>query len=74
MSPLKLFEYLAAGLPVAAADLPGVTGVWPERVRAGARGLATSPRRSSARSHWAAAAPGETARFHRSQNRLEFPL
>ena len=31
MSPLKLYEYLAAGLPVAAADLPGVTGVWPER-------------------------------------------
>ena len=39
MSPLKLYEYLAAGLPVAAADLPGVHGVWPERcVVAGAPG------------------------------------
>lgn len=27
MSPLKLYEYLAAGLPVAAADLPPIRGV-----------------------------------------------
>jgi teichuronic acid biosynthesis glycosyltransferase TuaH len=27
MSPLKLYEYLAAGLPVAAVDLPGIAGV-----------------------------------------------
>jgi glycosyltransferase involved in cell wall biosynthesis len=33
MSPLKLYEYLAAGLPVAAADLPGIAGVCPERTR-----------------------------------------
>ncbi len=32
MSPLKLYEYLAAGVPVAAVDLPGVAGVCPERV------------------------------------------
>jgi glycosyltransferase involved in cell wall biosynthesis len=32
MSPLKLYEYLAAGLPVAAVDLPGIAPVCPERV------------------------------------------
>jgi teichuronic acid biosynthesis glycosyltransferase TuaH len=32
MSPLKLYEYLAAGLPVAATDLPGTAGVCPDRV------------------------------------------
>jgi glycosyltransferase involved in cell wall biosynthesis len=31
MSPLKLYEYLAAGLPVASIDLPGVASVCPER-------------------------------------------
>lgn len=33
MSPLKLYEYLAAGLPVAALDLPGIAGVGPDRVQ-----------------------------------------
>jgi glycosyltransferase involved in cell wall biosynthesis len=32
MSPLKLFEYLAAGLPVASIDLPGIRPHSPERV------------------------------------------
>ena len=32
MSPLKLYEYLAAGLPVAAADLPPIRGVDPRVV------------------------------------------
>jgi glycosyltransferase involved in cell wall biosynthesis len=31
MSPLKLYEYLAAGVPVASVDLPGVASVHPER-------------------------------------------
>jgi teichuronic acid biosynthesis glycosyltransferase TuaH len=31
MSPLKLYEYLAAGLPVAATDLPAIAPVWPAR-------------------------------------------
>jgi teichuronic acid biosynthesis glycosyltransferase TuaH len=31
MSPLKLYEYLAAGLPVAATDLPPIAPVWPAR-------------------------------------------
>ncbi len=33
MSPLKLYEYLAAGLPVLSVDLPPVRGVDDERVR-----------------------------------------
>jgi teichuronic acid biosynthesis glycosyltransferase TuaH len=31
MSPLKLYEYLAAGLPVAATDLPAIASVSPSR-------------------------------------------
>jgi Glycosyl transferases group 1 len=31
MSPLKLYEYLAAGLPVAAVDLPAIASVSPTR-------------------------------------------
>jgi teichuronic acid biosynthesis glycosyltransferase TuaH len=31
MSPLKLYEYLAAGLPVAATDLPAIASVCPAR-------------------------------------------
>jgi teichuronic acid biosynthesis glycosyltransferase TuaH len=33
MSPLKMYEYLAAGLPVVSVDLPPVRGVDDERVR-----------------------------------------
>lgn len=33
MSPLKLFEYLAAGIPVAATDLAGIAPVCPPRVK-----------------------------------------
>jgi glycosyltransferase involved in cell wall biosynthesis len=33
MSPLKLYEYLAAGLPVVSVDLPPIHGVDDERVR-----------------------------------------
>ena len=33
MSPLKVYEYLAAGLPVVATDLPAVHGIDDERVR-----------------------------------------
>ena len=32
MSPLKLYEYLAAGLPVASVDLPPIRAVGSERV------------------------------------------
>jgi teichuronic acid biosynthesis glycosyltransferase TuaH len=42
MSPLKLYEYLAAGLPVVSVDLPPVHGVDDERVHI------------SHRDHWAA--------------------
>lgn len=38
MSPLKLYEYLAAGLPVASVDLPPVRGVDPRVVLAPAGG------------------------------------
>ena len=46
MSPLKLFEYLAAGLPVASIDLPGIRPHSPARV-ALAPGHATTSRRRS---------------------------
>jgi glycosyltransferase involved in cell wall biosynthesis len=33
MSPLKLYEYLAAGLPVVATELQGTSGIHPDRTR-----------------------------------------
>jgi hypothetical protein len=39
MSPLKLYEYLAAGLPVAAVDLPGIAGVCRDRTRLAPAGV-----------------------------------
>jgi teichuronic acid biosynthesis glycosyltransferase TuaH len=58
MSPLKLYEYLAGGRPVAAVDLPGITGI-SDRVAlvppggdlasAVRRSLALGPERESAR-------------------------
>lgn len=33
MSPLKLYEYLAGGLPVVATELQGTSGVYPQRTR-----------------------------------------
>jgi glycosyltransferase involved in cell wall biosynthesis len=38
MSPLKLYEYLAAGRPGAATDLPGISSVCPERTCLGPPG------------------------------------
>ncbi len=64
MSPLKLYEYLAAGLPVAAADLPPIRGV-DERVVLGPVGgdLAPAVRRALELGHAPEArAPGVRAR------------
>lgn len=49
MSPLKLYEYLAAGLPVAATDLPPVRGVHPlVSLADGPAGFAAAVRRALA--------------------------
>jgi len=60
MSPLKLYEYLAAGLPVAATDLPGTSSVSPGRVAlaAGAGDFAAAATAALARGR-----AGEAARL-----------
>ena len=64
MSPLKLYEYLAGGRPVAAVDLPGIAGVDPrvQLVEPGAdlepavqRALATGPASEAERRRFVAA-------------------
>ena len=64
MSPLKLYEYLAGGRPVAAVDLPGIAGVDPrvQLVTPGAdlapavqRALATGPASEPERRRFVAA-------------------
>jgi teichuronic acid biosynthesis glycosyltransferase TuaH len=54
MSPLKLYEYLAAGTPVAAIDLQGIDRVCPERTALASTGaeMAEAARRALDRGRW----------------------
>jgi teichuronic acid biosynthesis glycosyltransferase TuaH len=58
MSPLKLYEYIAAGTAVAAVDLPGVRGVCPERTALASTGsgLADAVARALGLGEWPEAA------------------
>jgi glycosyltransferase involved in cell wall biosynthesis len=60
MSPLKLYEYLAAGLPVAATDLEPIRGVDPQVIlaEAGRDGFAAAARRALAAGRMDEAARG----------------
>jgi len=55
MSPLKLYEYLAAGVPVASVSLPGTASVCPERtaLAEGAADFAAAVERALRLGPWA---------------------
>jgi teichuronic acid biosynthesis glycosyltransferase TuaH len=61
MSPLKLYEYIAAGTAVAAVDLPGVRGVCPDRtvLSPDGAGLAEAARRALELGPWTESARRE---------------
>ena len=65
MSPLKVYEYLAAGLPVVSIDLPPVRDIG-DRVLLASSTAEMAPMASIGRSSWAAATEGERVAFRRT--------